>query len=153
MGGLVVARALENARTSEELSAAVAAFASAWHAEIAGHFDDEERLLLPLLTGNPLGGRLVAEHTTLRAHAARCLNHPSAVANEPGTPATIGRLLREHIRWEERDLFESIQREHPGALQELMGESSLIEQARPASQARLRLDWNPHAATRRTMDS
>jgi hemerythrin-like domain-containing protein len=143
MGGLILARRLQQAAAAEAKLAAVSAFAAAWRNELRDHFEDEERLLLPLGLPPRLRRRLLAEHAVLRAMAKRCQREPVRVAAEPGTVRQLGLLLRDHIRWEERVLFQSVQRKHPTAVDALTEQARLIEQKRPASRARHRLIWSP----------
>ncbi|MCC6661399.1 MAG: hemerythrin domain-containing protein [Phycisphaerales bacterium] len=136
MNGLIQARNLQRAAGQDGAARAVAAFVDAWNAEIREHFDDEERLLLPL-TGSPaLRRRLLGEHDVLRGLAARCEADPAAIAGDPATMRRLGTLLNDHIRWEEREFFEVVQREHPGALDAMEHEAAIIERRRPGARAR-----------------
>jgi len=69
------------------------------------HFEIEERYLLPAmeeLGEQAMVGRLRAEHARLRA----------ALASEAPTPQAVtafGELLEQHIRYEEREVFEAVQ--------------------------------------------
>jgi hemerythrin-like domain-containing protein len=80
-----------------------------FEAALAPHFEVEERLLLPALRSNGLGAlvdRTLEEHALIR----ECLN-----AGEDMAPRTrlarFGERLTEHIRFEERQLFETAQEE------------------------------------------
>lgn len=97
--GLSLARELRRAGAGRaDPAAAWARFRQAWRDELADHFDEEERLLVPLTCDAVLADRLKREHDALRAAAA---------AEQPGPPdlARIGDLLHDHIRWEEREYF------------------------------------------------
>lgn len=137
MGGLIHARDLQNAADTEPAlrGETIRRFLEAWHSEIAAHFDDEERLLGPLIRDPVLRERLLSEHRTLRALAEKCESDARA-ACEPATLIELGRLLHDHIRWEERVLFEAIQAEHPAALAQLEPQSADIESRRPGAKAR-----------------
>lgn len=142
MGGLIQARHLQRAADGDiaERRRAVAEFVGVWQAEIREHFDDEERLLLPL-TGSPeLRRRLLSEHEGLRRLAERCEHDPEAAAEDARLMRRLGVLLHDHIRWEEREFFEAVQREHPGELTALAAEAVRIEERRPGSRARTRLE-------------
>lgn len=68
------------------------------------HFRWEEEALLPALAaaGEPeLVAQTLEEHAELRALAARL--------DEPSAQARFGELLRQHVRFEERTLFEAAQ--------------------------------------------
>jgi hypothetical protein len=138
MSGLVQARNLAAAADAGGAACSLAAadFVRVWRAEIRGHFDDEERLLLPLVRGTELETRLLGDHQELRALAARCEQDPGAFARDPGGVRRLGSLLHDHIRWEERVLFEAVQRDHPEALAALTPAADLMEHARPGSRAR-----------------
>lgn len=110
--GLVQAQRLMRAAINpdaEERRKVVANFVAAWDREIDAHFVDEERLLSDLALPAERA-RLLEEHAALRAHAARARvlceqGHPS-----PQWMIDLGKLLNDHIRWEERCLFPSIER-------------------------------------------
>lgn len=139
MNGLIQARRLTRAADTDDTELrreAVAGFVAAWHAEIREHFDDEERILLPL-TGNPaLRERLLKEHELLRAAARRCIEETDAVIRDSEFLRRAGAALHDHIRWEEREYFEQIQRDHPEALASLHHEADHIETRRPGARPR-----------------
>ncbi|MFO0836132.1 MAG: hemerythrin domain-containing protein [Phycisphaerales bacterium] len=141
MGGLIQARNLQRAAElgQTDRTRAVAEFVAVWRAEIREHFDDEERLLLPLTRSEELRRRLLAEHGELRQLARKCENDPRTTASDPAMLRRLGTLLHDHIRWEERDFFEAVQRDHPEALAELVSEAGHIEARRPGSRARMSL--------------
>ncbi len=68
-----------------------------WALDLQPHFAAEERLLLPLLTQDE-AGRLLTEHAALA----------EAVAGL-ASPVGAGRLLHDHVRWEERTLFPALE--------------------------------------------
>lgn len=142
MGGLVQARNLRRASGADSAArlAAVVSFARQWRSEIGGHFDDEEGLLLPLTRDPALRERLLREHRVLRELAQRCDELPETVADDPALMRRIGALLHDHIRWEEREYFEALQRDHPQALAALLHEAAGIEERRPGARPRLGLD-------------
>ena len=141
MGGLIQARNLQRAADLglAERGRAVEGFVGAWRTEIREHFHDEERLLLPITRSPELRRRLVREHVALRELAAACESDPQAVAADAGMVHRLGVLLHDHIRWEEREFFEAVQRDHPDKLSTLITEAGLIEQRRPGSRARTTL--------------
>jgi hemerythrin-like domain-containing protein len=146
MGGLIQARSLRQAADRERPKRllAIAGFLDAWRSEIRAHFDDEERLLLPLVHSPALRDRLLDEHGTLRRLAEECERDPEAVASDAELVRRIGVLLHDHIRWEEREFFETVQRDHPEALTGLASEAAFIEEQRPGSRARHRLGVDEH---------
>ena len=124
--GLLQCRHLKDVETAK-VQGRVRAFLSAWRAEIAGHFIEEETALLPLVcppvaADEPIIAEMLAQHIAIRrlvfelqtAQAAddraRCLE----LAHQ------IGALLEAHIRLEEHEVFELIQKTlDDGALVEL----------------------------------
>jgi hemerythrin-like domain-containing protein len=132
--------ALAAGQGASERRSAAEEFVQAWRNEIESHFDDEERLLGPLASADDLQ-RMLAEHKVLRELAQRCVA-TLACGEDPSTElvGTLGSLLQDHIRWEERQLFETVQR---SASDEEMGhiaeQTSHIEALRPGSRTRQEL--------------
>ena len=111
--GLVAARRARRAVTGEQSAAAAGELAGYVEDAGAAHFREEEELLLPLLAcfhdAAPLPARIVTGHAALRAAAARLRLGLAA----EGELAEAGRMLEEHIRLEERELFPLIERVVP----------------------------------------
>ena len=109
---LVRARELRRAAADgddAELERVAGRFRRAFAGEVTRHFRDEEELLFPLLgeldpPPEPLV-RAATQHATIRALVQRLPGRPAA--------AELGRLLEEHVRLEERELFELIQQTVP----------------------------------------
>lgn len=113
--GLVQATHLKDV-APERVKGRVRAFMSAWRSEIAAHFVEEEGALLPavcppLAPDDPIIAQVLAQHIRIRrlvsdlaeAQTADDLDACVRLGRE------IGRLLEEHIRLEEHELFERIQ--------------------------------------------
>jgi len=85
-------------------------FLSAWDRSICEHFDNEERFLLHLIAEPGSAARLRNEHAALRSSAD--LAHALVERGEPDGHwlQGLGKLLRDHVRWEERELFPTIER-------------------------------------------
>lgn len=119
---LAVALQLSRA-TAEDVAPAVSRFAGFWADAGSPHFDAEERLLLPALAsssaGIAAGERMRAEHDELRSLAADLLGD----AVPPGAAAAnrLGDRLREHVRFEERELFPLLERELTEAQLDALG--------------------------------
>lgn len=114
-------------------------FLDRWNGEIAVHFDDEERLLPPLITCKSDRERLFGEHATLRAMVAELADGLGRGAYDPAAVQRLGRLLHDHIRWEERVVFEAIQASaSPVQLEELAQSTVRIEQSRDRRSCRAR---------------
>jgi hypothetical protein len=112
---LVQALALRRA-SKEPLSEGttrVARVALAFHAdEIRPHAREEEQVLLPCATGfDPAGCRRITdEHREMEALAARIAAMLDAGDDPRPLMAELGQLLDDHVRYEERAFFESVQR-------------------------------------------
>jgi hemerythrin-like domain-containing protein len=76
--------------------------------ELANHFEIEEQVLFPACGEMPLIARLVAEHRALEGLIAELRAAPTAELLEK-----FCALLSGHIRREENELFEEIQRVLP----------------------------------------
>lgn len=86
----MLARTLEAGRAVPDLAARFAA-------ELEPHFRIEEAVLLPALAA---AGEETLVRRTLEDHAAL-----RALAADPASGVAFGRRLREHVRFEERELF------------------------------------------------
>jgi hemerythrin-like domain-containing protein len=113
--GLVQARRLRRAadRGAPERREAAATFLGFFEQETRGHFRREEERLFPLLVGGPdpatgLLTRALLEHQ--RVHALVAGLETEA---DPRTMAELGKLLEQHIRFEERTLFPFIEQVAP----------------------------------------
>jgi hemerythrin-like domain-containing protein len=142
MNGLIHARNLQRAADegADARLQASKSFLEAWETEILHHFDDEERLLIPLTTDPVLRDRLLKEHHDLRRMAERCRHetqrgHPTAEHLR-----LLGRSLHDHIRWEERDFFEHVQQQAANRLDAMTDESKEIEALRPNSRTKQALN-------------
>jgi len=84
--------------------------------ELANHFAIEEEVLFPAAGALLLVAELIADHRALEALAAGIQAAP--------TPENLERfceLLSTHIRREEKDLFEALQRDLPREVLESLG--------------------------------
>lgn len=83
------------------------------------HFGIEEAHLLPALHQlgeGQMADRIAAEHTRLRAALSQL--HPDAAA-----VGSFGELLDEHIRYEERVVFQAVQHRIPDAVMQALAEA------------------------------
>lgn len=152
MNGLIQARNLMRASEQglPERRQAVDAFVCAWRSEIREHFDDEERLLLPLCSRPALRVQLIDEHRVLRTLAERCERQPDEIAADKGLVQRAGQLLNDHIRWEERVFFEALQADQPAGLAELLEAAGHIHVQRPGSRPRHRIEDVSRSSTEAT---
>jgi hypothetical protein len=96
---------------AEGVPAVGRAFLDHWHEAMRGHFADEEEVLFPALEASDPGGveRLRAEHAEIALLVARLAAALDA-GDDPREPmAEIGWLVHDHVRFEERALFEGAQ--------------------------------------------
>ena len=87
-----------------------------YEVELANHFEVEEKVLFPA-SPSPLTQELIAEHRQLEAMIARLRGAPTAENLREFTA-----LLRRHIRREENELFEQMQRDVPRDRMDSLGE-------------------------------
>jgi len=76
--------------------------------ELVNHFEIEEQVLFPLCGPLPLIAGLLSDHRAIEGLVARIRTEPSAELLEE-----FCALLTAHIRQEESELFEQIQRSLP----------------------------------------
>ena len=86
--------------------------ASFWNEHLARHFEHEERYLLPLreqLEDDELLDRMVVEHRDIRAQVE--------VVHGGGADdlSKLARMMKAHIRFEERQLFPLLEKHIPEA--------------------------------------
>lgn len=112
---LSVARRLKRSADAPEPEIridAARAFIAFFDGETTRHFREEEELVFPLLAPeHPLVRRAVTDHARLRALVSM-LDRDVDSASVTGELVTrIATELETHIRFEERELFEAVQRE------------------------------------------
>lgn len=107
----------------------LAEFLDAWEREIEPHFQDEERLLGDLV-GQAEHDQLLKEHRQLRELVDEARSRRKQV--DPGAEwmLDLGQTLHAHIRWEERELFTSIEMGAADQLDDLKPQADRIETAR-----------------------
>ena len=103
----------------EERLAAASAYVDAFFAETVEHFRREEEILFPVYVrhagATPTLERILREHMQLHG-LVRALRAAAAAGEiRPEALRTLGELLHEHVRVEERELFEEIERIVPAA--------------------------------------
>jgi quercetin dioxygenase-like cupin family protein len=104
---LVRARDLRTASSGDEAARREAAtrFQRHFALHVVRHFREEEELVFPLLPLQPPElDRVLVQHQRIRSLAGHLGDDPAA-----GTLAELGALLEEHIRLEERIVFELVQ--------------------------------------------
>lgn len=140
--GLVHARRLIKSASGDRVQRheALAGFLDAWEREIVPHFRDEERLLIERMGGlvpEPERRRLLEEHREIEADAAGARELRRQTDPDPRRLREIGERLERHIRWEERTLFDMIQRRADEArLEDLGKETAEIEASRQRNACR-----------------
>lgn len=129
--GLVAAQRLERGDSAyRDITGIPASIVALWDRELADHFAIEEEIVFARSYSDRTTGmiaRVLQEHRDIRAIVEEC-----AGGNCSETAARkLGTLLKEHIRFEERELFPAIQEELTSeALQRLGAEIQLRVEAR-----------------------
>ncbi len=103
----------------EERLAVASAYIDAFFTETVEHFRREEGILFPLYLrhagSTPMLERILREHMQLHG-LVRALRAAAAAGDiPPEALRTLGGLLHDHVRAEERELFEAIERIVPAA--------------------------------------
>jgi iron-sulfur cluster repair protein YtfE (RIC family) len=103
----------------EERLAVAGAYVDAFFTETVEHFRREEEILFPLYVryagSTPVLERILREHMELHG-LVRALRVEAAAGDiPPEALRTLGELLQDHVRVEERELFEEIERIVPAA--------------------------------------
>lgn len=97
-----------SAQTAAEARTALGEY---WSGHGQAHFRAEEEILFPAYAGyadpyDPLLARALCDHVAIRHHV-RALDE--SAAPEESALAELGRLIQEHVRFEERTLFPKIE--------------------------------------------
>jgi iron-sulfur cluster repair protein YtfE (RIC family) len=103
----------------EQRLAAASAYLDAFFTETVAHFRSEEEILFPLYLlhagSSPLLERILREHMQMHGLARALRADATAGDIPPETLKTLGDLLHDHVRLEERELFAEIERIVPAA--------------------------------------
>ena len=93
------------------VAAAARAFLEHWHGAMLGHFADEEEVLFPAVeaTHPEAVARLRAEHLEIASLVSRLEESVGAGPVARDLMAELGWLVHDHVRFEERVLFEDVQ--------------------------------------------
>ncbi|MCC6682632.1 MAG: hemerythrin domain-containing protein [Phycisphaeraceae bacterium] len=128
--GLVQAQHLMKAANgnAQDRRKAVADFLDVWSRLIEPHFDDEEGLLVGLVH-DAHRRRLLEGHRRLRELAAEGREHRRQVDPGAAWVRDLGETLNAHIRWEERELFTTLELD-PARLGGLLPKATQIEASR-----------------------
>ena len=116
------------------ISAYVAHF---WESHLAGHFRQEEELLLPLLLemeNKTLADRMVEEHRLIQDLVTLT---KSSATERPEKLLEMSVLLKAHIRFEERELFPVLEEQVPEEVLGKIGEQ--LQYAHSTAD----LSWDP----------
>lgn len=143
--GLVQAQHLIKAGRADDVARrkAVADFVDAFDHHIAEHFRDEERLLADILSDADRD-ILLSQHHRLTQDAEQLRQLRKSVDPDPQTLVDIGKRLEEHIRWEERELFNRVQQQlDDKEIADLQRQTAEIEATRPRNIHRAHGEGNP----------
>jgi iron-sulfur cluster repair protein YtfE (RIC family) len=118
---LSLARGLQRAAKAptEQRLAFATEYVEQFFGPTADHFRREEEIVFPLYTRHagmtPIVERILREHMELNGLARELRAQVAAGDAEAATLEALGVLLHDHVRLEERVLFEDIQRAVPSA--------------------------------------
>lgn len=112
--GLVVCRRIgEGVKHGIAPGRIIAYIREFWHKDLRRHFEEEEQSVFPLLPGTDgLIIQALEEHRQVRAYISLLFSDNHACLE---TAAAFGKLLQQHIRFEERVLFPHIEQSAPAA--------------------------------------
>lgn len=114
------------------VEAAIERFRSFFADEGRRHFEIEEQLILPALPANdsewgPGRERVLADHEAIRRQAAELASAQDLVV----AARTLGEQLHAHVRFEERTLFEILERRLPAQRLDRLGTLVADAERRP----------------------
>src|SRR4051794_6824489 len=113
---VLVRRALGADSSIENIAKQARKVIDRYELELVNHFEIEEQVLFPACAPMPLITELVAEHRAGEAHVGHLRGTPSAAVLEE-----FCELLPRHIRREEGELFEHMQRTLPREMLDRLG--------------------------------
>jgi len=133
--GLAVAKHLSESfeKSAADRESALREFVSAWQENFVDHFNQEEEYLLPVIRDEIHATRLRKEHAALRVNADLADAFMEDGDVDPTWLRGVGKLLHDHIRWEERELFPSV--EQSASQAELQRIAKHLAKARSAGRA------------------
>jgi hemerythrin-like domain-containing protein len=106
--GVLTRRSLAADPSPENIARQAQRIVGRYELELANHFEIEEQVLFPACGPLPIIGELVAEHRAIEAMVGQLREAPSTERID-----AFCDLLARHIRREENELFEQIQRDLP----------------------------------------
>ena len=109
-------RSLSKDHSTENIARLARRVIDRYEVELANHFEVEEHVLFPACGALPIIDQLVREHRAIEALIANLRIEPSAATLEEFCD-----LLPRHIRREERELFEEVQRTLPREMLDRVG--------------------------------
>jgi hemerythrin-like domain-containing protein len=110
-------RSLSKDHSTENIARLARRVIDRYEIELANHFEVEEQVLFPACGALPIIDQLLREHREIEAMVARLRTEPSAATLEE-----FCELLPSHIRREERELFEEVQRTLPRDVLDWLGQ-------------------------------
>jgi hemerythrin-like domain-containing protein len=114
---ILMRRSLAENPSAENVAKLAHRVISRFELELINHFEIEEQVLFPVCGAMPLIGELIGEHRAIEKVVEQLRAAPSAALLE-----AFCALLTRHIRREESELFEQIQRSLPRDVLEKAGQ-------------------------------
>jgi hemerythrin-like domain-containing protein len=109
-------RSLASDSSAENVAKLAKRITDRFEIELVNHFQVEERVLFPVCGALPIINELLSEHRAIESLVAQLRTGPTADLLEQ-----FCELLPAHIRKEERDLFEQVQRVLPREVLDALG--------------------------------
>jgi len=112
---VMTGRSLDADDTDANVTRLARKVVDAWEVELANHFQVEEQVLFPACA-SPLVEELLAQHRQIETLVKDLRERPAA-----STLCEFTALLQRHIRLEENELFEQVQKDLPRDTLDLLG--------------------------------
>jgi len=106
--GVLTRRSLAADESPENVAKLARRVIDRYELELVNHFEIEEQVLFPACASMPIVAGLIADHRALEGLVAQLRTAPT-----PGLLREFCDLLSAHIRREESELFEAVQRTLP----------------------------------------
>lgn len=130
-------RLMKASKAEIELEVGLSFFETVWTNEISQHLLDEERILPEFIKSEEDREKLFADHEKLREFQKRLAQRDEILEeSQKELAGEAGQFLDDHVRWEERYLFPSIENSNSGEeIERLLALTEAVEKQRQRSKA------------------